>query len=165
VVAIVAIARSWRLSRSGRRRAASNRRRWLHRRGSLKLRPNTSARSAARAARPKWSAGTVLTIPPMEDGAATVSVVSRAPRSTTSACVGEPAAILRRQHEGADGTARDYEVAYTFGFDRSSKIWCARTVMQALSVAWDSRPPTLRQRWFDLNGDGATAGRRHWSRK
>jgi predicted CXXCH cytochrome family protein len=57
--------------------------------------------------------------------------------------------------EGADGALRDYEVAYTFGFEPLQQ-YLVRSPdgrMQALSLAWDTRAREAGgQRWFDLNG-------------
>jgi len=55
--------------------------------------------------------------------------------------------------EGADGALHDYEVAYTFGV-RPLQQYLVRLPggrLQALSLAWDSRPRAAGgQRWFDL---------------
>lgn len=55
--------------------------------------------------------------------------------------------------EGPDGAAHDYEIKYTFGWMPLQQylIELPRGRMQALSIAWDSRPKKEGgQRWFHL---------------
>ena len=58
--------------------------------------------------------------------------------------------------DGADGAPADFQVRYTFGVDPLQQYLIAMPDgrIQALSVAWDSRPATAGgQRWFHLYGD------------
>ncbi len=60
------------------------------------------------------------------------------------------------QTDGADGAPADFQVRYTFGVDPLQQYLIAMPDgrIQALSVAWDSRPATAGgQRWFHLYGD------------
>jgi predicted CXXCH cytochrome family protein len=75
---------------------------------------------------------------------------------------GETAHFFRRDDEfwvrtdGADGTPADFRVRYTFGVDPMQQylIEFPDGRIQALSVAWDTRPATAGgQRWFHLYGD------------
>ena len=55
--------------------------------------------------------------------------------------------------EGLDGTLQDYPVAYTFGVAPLQQylVEFPGGRLQALSVAWDSRPADAGgQRWFHL---------------
>jgi predicted CXXCH cytochrome family protein len=58
--------------------------------------------------------------------------------------------------EGADGRSADFRVRYTFGVDPLQQYLIEMPAgrLQALSVAWDSRPADAGgQRWFHLYGD------------
>lgn len=58
--------------------------------------------------------------------------------------------------DGPDGAPADFRVRYTFGIDPLQQylIEMADGRIQALSVAWDSRPAASGgQRWFPLYGD------------
>jgi hypothetical protein len=62
--------------------------------------------------------------------------------------------------DGPDGALRDYEIAYTFGVDPLQQylIRFPRGRVQALGVAWDTRPREQGgQRWFHLYPDEAIA--------
>jgi tetratricopeptide (TPR) repeat protein len=55
--------------------------------------------------------------------------------------------------EGPDGRARDYDIEYTFGVTPLQQylVELDGGRLQALTVAWDSRPPEAGgQRWFSL---------------
>lgn len=55
--------------------------------------------------------------------------------------------------DAAGGAARDFEVKYTFGFDPLQQylLDTGNGRLQALSIAWDTRPATAGgQRWFHL---------------
>lgn len=55
--------------------------------------------------------------------------------------------------DGADGTLQDFEVKYTFGVSPLQQylIELPGGRIQALSIAWDTRPKTAGgQRWFHL---------------
>lgn len=71
--------------------------------------------------------------------------------------------------DAADGTLKDFAVKYTFGFDPLQQylIELPGGRMQALSLAWDSRPKDKGgQRWFHLYpGDGVDHNDElHWTR-
>jgi predicted CXXCH cytochrome family protein len=56
--------------------------------------------------------------------------------------------------EGADGALHDYEVAYTFGVEPLQQLLVELPGgrLQALGIAWDSRPTAAGgQRWFHLH--------------
>lgn len=58
--------------------------------------------------------------------------------------------------DGADGKLADFEIKYTFGLDPMQQYLIAFPDgrMQALSIAWDSRPADQGgQRWFHLQPD------------
>lgn len=70
--------------------------------------------------------------------------------------------------DGPDGKLHDYEIKYTFGVAPLQQylIELPKGRMQALSIAWDSRPQTAGgQRWFHLYpGQAIKAGDRlHWT--
>ncbi len=71
--------------------------------------------------------------------------------------------------DAADGTLKEFEVKYTFGFDPLQQylIELPGGRLQALSIAWDSRPKDKGgQRWFHLYpGDGVDHNDElHWTR-
>jgi len=58
--------------------------------------------------------------------------------------------------EGKDGQLQDFEIKYTFGVQPLQQylVEFPDGRLQALSVAWDSRPATRGgQRWFQLQAD------------
>jgi predicted CXXCH cytochrome family protein len=60
--------------------------------------------------------------------------------------------------QGADGTASDHEVAYSFGVDPLQQLLLPlpKGRFHALSVAWDARPRAAGgQRWYSLYPDEA----------
>ena len=64
--------------------------------------------------------------------------------------------------DGPDGALHDYEVAYTFGVYPLQQYLIALPGgrLQALGIAWDSRPKEQGgQRWFHLYPDSEAAGR------
>lgn len=70
--------------------------------------------------------------------------------------------------EGADGRLADFEIKHTFGVSPLQQYLVAfpRGRLQALSLAWDTRPVTAGgQRWFHLYpGERITAGDPlHWT--
>ena len=70
--------------------------------------------------------------------------------------------------DGPDGKLRDFEIKYTFGVRPLQQylIELPGGRMQALSIAWDSRPKAAGgQRWFHLYpGQGIKAGDwLHWT--
>ena len=70
--------------------------------------------------------------------------------------------------EGADGKLRDFEISYTFGVEPLQQylVEFEGGRLQALTVAWDSRPAEQGgQRWFQLQpGDDAAPGDPlHWT--
>jgi tetratricopeptide (TPR) repeat protein len=70
--------------------------------------------------------------------------------------------------DGADGKLHDYKIAYTFGLTPLQQylIPFPDGRIQALSIAWDTRPKALGgQRWFHLYpGQAIKAGDRlHWT--
>jgi tetratricopeptide (TPR) repeat protein len=72
------------------------------------------------------------------------------------------------QTAGADGESHAYAVAYTFGADPLQQYLIAgpRGRLQALTLAWDTRPKSDGgQRWFDLvEGQNVRAGDSlHWT--
>lgn len=71
--------------------------------------------------------------------------------------------------DGPDGSLADFEVKYTFGVDPLQQylIELPRGRLQALSIAWDSRPMAQNgQRWFHLypNEKITHTDELHWSR-
>lgn len=71
--------------------------------------------------------------------------------------------------DGQDGRLREFEIAYTFGADPLQQylIEFADGRLQALSIAWDTRPvETGGQRWFHLYPDEQVdhADELHWTR-
>ncbi len=71
--------------------------------------------------------------------------------------------------EGPDGTLQDYEIKYTFGITPLQQylIEFPGGRMQALSLAWDSRPKVQGgQRWFHLYPDEKIAhdDELHWTK-
>jgi tetratricopeptide (TPR) repeat protein len=72
--------------------------------------------------------------------------------------------------DGADGKLADFEIRYTFGIEPLQQYLIAFPDgrLQALSVAWDSRPKeTGGQRWFHLYPDDKVDHRDelHWTRR
>jgi predicted CXXCH cytochrome family protein len=70
--------------------------------------------------------------------------------------------------DGPDGTLHDYEITYTFGVTPLQQylIEFPDGRLQALTIAWDSRPKEAGgQRWFNLYpGQAIAAGDRlHWT--
>lgn len=70
--------------------------------------------------------------------------------------------------EGADGKHRDFEVSYTFGVEPLQQYLVAFEDgrLQALTVAWDSRPAEQGgQRWFQLQpeDDAPPGDALHWT--
>jgi hypothetical protein len=70
--------------------------------------------------------------------------------------------------EGADGKLQDFEIKYTFGVEPLQQylIEFPGGRMQALSLAWDSRPQAQGgQRWFHLYPDEKIAhdDELHWT--
>jgi hypothetical protein len=71
--------------------------------------------------------------------------------------------------DGPDGALRDYPIAYTFGVYPLQQYLIAMPGgrLQALGVAWDSRPKEQGgQRWFHLRVNtaiGCTLQRRNFS--
>jgi tetratricopeptide (TPR) repeat protein len=73
------------------------------------------------------------------------------------------------QTEGRDGAPHEYEIAYTFGVSPLQQylIEFPGGRLQALGIAWDSRPPEQGgQRWFHLYPDQniAHGNPLHWTR-
>ena len=71
--------------------------------------------------------------------------------------------------DGPDGKLADFEVKYTFGVEPLQQylIELPRGRLQALSIAWDSRPKSQNgQRWFHLypNERVTHDDELHWSR-
>lgn len=71
--------------------------------------------------------------------------------------------------DAADGTLKDFEIKYTFGFDPLQQylIEMPGGRLQALSISWDSRPKSAGgQRWFHLYpGDGVDHNDElHWTK-
>jgi Flp pilus assembly protein TadD len=73
------------------------------------------------------------------------------------------------QTDGPDGVVRDYDVAYTFGVYPLQQYLVAMPGgrLQALSIAWDSRPSPTGQRWYHLHaGSSVRAGDAlHWTNR
>ena len=70
--------------------------------------------------------------------------------------------------EDADGTLRDFEISYTFGVEPLQQylVEFAKGRLQALTVAWDSRPAEQGgQRWFQLQpeDDAPPGDPLHWT--
>ena len=70
--------------------------------------------------------------------------------------------------DGASGTPTDFRVRYTFGVDPMQQylVEFPDGRVQALSVAWDTRPATAGgQRWFHLYGDSPppAGDELHWT--
>jgi tetratricopeptide (TPR) repeat protein len=57
--------------------------------------------------------------------------------------------------DGPDGVARDFDVAYTFGVSPLQQYLISMPGgrLQALGIAWDSRPAPAGQRWYHLYGN------------
>jgi Tfp pilus assembly protein PilF len=73
------------------------------------------------------------------------------------------------QTDGADGQLAEFEIRYTFGVEPLQQylVAFADGRLQALSIAWDSRPADQGgQRWFHLYPDDAVsaADELHWTR-
>ncbi|MBD7977186.1 multiheme c-type cytochrome [Serpens gallinarum] len=73
------------------------------------------------------------------------------------------------QTDGADGALDEFEIRYTFGVDPLQQylVEFPDGRLQALSIAWDSRPANEGgQRWFHLYPDDAVSHRDelHWTR-
>ena len=71
--------------------------------------------------------------------------------------------------DGADGQLSDYEIRYTFGVEPLQQylVEFADGRLQALTIAWDSRPASAGgQRWFHLYPDEQVDHRDelHWTR-
>lgn len=71
--------------------------------------------------------------------------------------------------DGPDGRLDEFEIQYTFGVEPLQQYLVAFPDgrLQALSIAWDSRPASAGgQRWFHLYPDDAVANRDelHWTR-
>jgi tetratricopeptide (TPR) repeat protein len=72
--------------------------------------------------------------------------------------------------DGPDGNVTEYEVKYTFGFDPLQQylVELPGGRLQALSIAWDTRPAARGgQRWFHLYPDEAIDHRDelHWTKR
>ena len=72
--------------------------------------------------------------------------------------------------DGADGKLADYEISYTFGVSPLQQylIKLPGGRLQALSIAWDSRPTEQGgQRWFHLYPDERIThnDELHWTRR
>jgi hypothetical protein len=70
--------------------------------------------------------------------------------------------------DGPDGKIADYEIKYTFGVYPLQQYLIASPGgrLQALTIAWDSRPSQLGgQRWFQLFPDSrSNEDELHWTR-
>src|SRR5690349_1501305 len=57
--------------------------------------------------------------------------------------------------DGPDGIVRDFTVAYTFGVEPLQQYLIAMPGgrLQALGIAWDTRPAPAGQRWYHLYAD------------